>query len=44
MIDIYDKDEKIDLSSSEKKQLKQLANELKKHAKAAVRRRGRKKK
>tara|TARA_R110002111_G_scaffold262694_1_gene340212 strand:- start:156702 stop:156980 length:279 start_codon:yes stop_codon:yes gene_type:complete len=44
LIDIYDKDEKADLSTTEKQELTRLATELKKHAKAAVSRRSRRKK
>ena len=44
MLDIYGKDEKDDLSAGEKKSLLKLTNELKRQAKAAVRRRSRRKK
>lgn len=44
LIDIYDKDEKVDLSTTEKKKLTRLIIELKKHAKTAVNRRSRRKK
>jgi len=43
-IDIYDKDEQVDLSKTEKTELTRLIIELKKHAKTAVNRRSRKKK
>jgi len=43
MLDIYGKDEKDDLSAGEKKELAKLANELKRQAKATVRRRSRRK-
>ena len=36
LIDIYDKDEKTDLTAAEKKELAQLATELKREAKRAV--------
>lgn len=44
MLDIYGKDEKDDLSAGEKKSLLKLTNELKRQAKAAVKRRSRRKK
>jgi hypothetical protein len=43
MLDVYGKDEKDDLSASEKRELASLANELKRQAKAAVRRGARRK-
>ena len=41
MLDIYGKDEKDDLSTDEKKTLAQIAQELKRQALAALRRRSR---
>jgi hypothetical protein len=38
LLDIYDKDEKADLTASEKKELAQLADELRREAKQAARR------
>ncbi len=39
LLDIYDKDEKTDLTAPEKKELAQLADELRREAKQAARRR-----
>ncbi len=44
MLDIYDKDEKEDLSAAQKKELSKLAAQLKREAKTAVRRRSRSRK
>ena len=38
LLDVYGKDEKADLSANEKKQLRQLAEQLKREAKAAYER------
>jgi putative transcriptional regulator len=44
LIDIYDKDEKVDLSTAEKQELTGLTAELKQQSKAAINRRSRRKK